>query len=545
MQTSGEESRRSRLPRCGALLVGLSAVFGSLLLSSPAAALADHPVISEVLVEPSGRQSDYEFVEIYNPTGETVSIGGWTVPYKSASGTSFTTVATVPSGRVIGPYGYFLIGGGKVTPVPDYTDRSLGFAALGGHIALRNAAGLIVDKLGYGNAIDPEGAPAPAPPVGQSLERRPGASAPTMGNGQDSDDNSVDFAIRLLPEPQNSASQEVPPFHDAVLSTDTSLVTSLTQTANVTVFDVDRDNKPGVAETFSVTITSNADPLGITLAVKETALSSPSFNFQSTGRLLGFTTGPSDPEAALIQVLPSDDTVTVAYRDPAPAATQTVVFAVQAAPGPSLAAFDEREGIFSLLAYSIVYVNWQPDTSTARGYNIGAVMTDPNDSIVYWSRNCVRSHNFSFHAEAVSMQGFLTAKPQSRLPSYRVYTTLEPCPMCAGMSVLTLISRAVHGMTDPRFGGDYVSLRSAGRSTPTPVPSKLHYRDDLDRLYQQSGFTSIVSFLYSDTAKSVFQAAYNDFLTYNVQYSENAPILQQARDLLVAIQAGYPNACHP
>lgn len=117
--------------------------------------------------------------------------------------------------------------------------------------------------------------------------------------------------------------------------------------------------------------------------------------------------------------------------------------------------------------------------------------------------------------------------------------------MCAGMSTLAVLSRAVHGQTDPRFGGDYAALRGAGRSTPTPVPSKLHYRDDLDRLYQQSGFTSIVSFLYSDTARSVFQAAYNDLLTFAPQYQENAPVLQQARDLIATIQAGYGNACHP
>jgi tRNA(Arg) A34 adenosine deaminase TadA len=209
-----------------------------------------------------------------------------------------------------------------------------------------------------------------------------------------------------------------------------------------------------------------------------------------------------------------------------------------------LAALDEREGILSLLAYAIVYVDWQPSTSS-RGYNIGAVMTDENDTIAYWSRNCVRASNFTHHAEAVSMQGFLAASAQGGLAGYSIYTTLEPCPMCAGMSTVSFISRAVHGQSDPRFGGNYAALRAAGRSTPTPVPSKLHYRDDLDVLYEQSGFTSIVSFLYSNTARSVFQAAYNDLITFAPQYQENAAVLQQARDLLVTVQAGYANACHP
>jgi len=524
--------------------LGVWAAWSVILAPGAAAGIADHLVISEVLVEPSGRQSDYEFVELYNPTGGTVTIGGWTIAYKSGTGTSFSTVATVPSGRVIGPYGFFLVGGGKVVPSPDVVDRSLGFNATSGHIALRNTAGVIVDKVGYGSAIDPEGAAAPSPPLTQSLERLPGASAPTMGNGQDGDNNSVDFAVRPLPQPQNSTSQEIPPFHSALVSSDAGLVTSMTQRVNVTVTDADRDNNAALAETFSITVTSYADPLGIVIPVRETALSAPNFDLLGTARLLGFTTGPSDPQTDVIQVWPSGDTATVTYRDPAPAETRTVAIAVQATEGPSLAAIDEREGIFSLLAYAIVYVDWQPDTSS-RGYNIGAVLTDENDSIVYWSRNCVRASDFTHHAEAVSMQEFLAATAQGQLSRDRVYTTLEPCPMCAGMSTLAVLSRAVHGQTDPRFGGDYAALRGAGRSTPTPVPSKLHYRDDLDRLYQQSGFTSIVSFLYSDTARSVFQAAYNDLLTFAPQYQENAPVLQQARDLIATIQAGYGNACHP
>ena len=187
-------------------------VLGLGLLAAPGAlALSDHLVIGEVVVDVTGLESAGEFVEVYNPTGETVAIGGWDVAYKTATGSSFSAVATIPAGREIGPYGFFLVGGDQVSPTPDYVDTSLGFAAAGGHVALRNSANAIIDKIGYGTATDPESQAAPAPPIDQSLERRPGASNPAKGNGQDRDDNRNDFDTRATSQPQNAASgQEIP-----------------------------------------------------------------------------------------------------------------------------------------------------------------------------------------------------------------------------------------------------------------------------------------------------------------------------------------------
>ncbi|HEY7738838.1 MAG TPA: hypothetical protein VIC63_07435, partial [Candidatus Limnocylindria bacterium] len=52
-----------------------------------------------------------------------------------------------------------------------------------------------------------ETAPAPASAAGSSLERLPGGA---LGSGQDTDHNLVDFVVRALPDPQNSASPPVP-----------------------------------------------------------------------------------------------------------------------------------------------------------------------------------------------------------------------------------------------------------------------------------------------------------------------------------------------
>ncbi len=135
-------------------------------------ALPEYPLISEAVIDVTGPESDSEFVEIYNPTGAPINIGGWKIAYKTASGASWSTVATIPAGETIPAFGYYLIGGDKVSPAPDHIDTTLGFAAAGGHIALRNPSNIIIDKLGYGTAFDPEGDTAPAPGIDKSLERK-------------------------------------------------------------------------------------------------------------------------------------------------------------------------------------------------------------------------------------------------------------------------------------------------------------------------------------------------------------------------------------
>ena len=67
---------------------------------------ADHLVISEVQTRGLVGAND-EFIELYNPTDSSVSIDGWSVQYKSASGTTFLRhdlpAVSIPAG------GYFLL----------------------------------------------------------------------------------------------------------------------------------------------------------------------------------------------------------------------------------------------------------------------------------------------------------------------------------------------------------------------------------------------------------------------------------------------------
>lgn len=304
--------------------------------------LADHLVVSEVMVDPSGTQSAGEFVEIYNPTGAPVDVSGWAIVYKTATGTTWSAVAPIPSGKTVPAFGYLLVGGNGVVPAPDVVDLTLGFAATGGHVGLRDSAGRIVDRVGYGNAVDPEGAAVAAPPKNATLERRPGASQPGKGNGWDSDDNSNDFDVRLAAEPQNSASAtEIPDYVLGRLTVSAPSLAAINDAVDVTLDDVDRNNKTAISETVTVRVTSGADPAGFLFTLKESGVDAGVFTASANGLLLGAKFGATDAAAGKIGVSSAGDVVTVAYQDPAPYQSMTATVSTPIGPPPARVTINE------------------------------------------------------------------------------------------------------------------------------------------------------------------------------------------------------------
>ncbi|HUA28163.1 MAG TPA: lamin tail domain-containing protein [Streptosporangiaceae bacterium] len=103
-----------------------------------------------------------QFVELYNPGKAPADVSGWQLQYTSAaagrSGTTVTTLATLPSGTSIAAGGYYLIGGAGYasagTAPPDnqsFTQTSTTQLSLtGGGIAVADSTGFVVDSLGYG-----------------------------------------------------------------------------------------------------------------------------------------------------------------------------------------------------------------------------------------------------------------------------------------------------------------------------------------------------------------------------------------------------------
>lgn len=179
----------------------------------------DHLVISELRSRggPGGNPGNNDFIELYNPTGDFVTLadGEWTVEYRSSTGFTWTERWT-STGEIIGPYGHLLLAntgfsGAGVTPNHVYGQ------GIGDDAAVRlKYVATIIDQVcyctigclpfaGYGC----EGTPVvnPASDGSVSMERKGGGMS---GSCIDTDDNSADFKQTAPSDPQNLASPATP-----------------------------------------------------------------------------------------------------------------------------------------------------------------------------------------------------------------------------------------------------------------------------------------------------------------------------------------------
>lgn len=153
-----------------------------------------HLVINAISIGTASSTID-EFIKIYNPTSETVSLDGWKLQRVTASGKTenylvrpFLADAAILSGGyflVAHPEGYSTTTPGRLLPDAVYTTGSS--IASSNTIILFDSDGEIVDMVGYGEATQFEEAPASElNNDGQVLMRTDGA---------DTDNNSVDFKL--------------------------------------------------------------------------------------------------------------------------------------------------------------------------------------------------------------------------------------------------------------------------------------------------------------------------------------------------------------
>lgn len=158
----------------------------------------------------SGATYTHDFIELYNPTDQPISLDGMGLNYWSASGGSGGVTAL--SGT-IEPDGYFLVqeakgnGGTEPLPTPDQTG-SLALSGTAGRVFLLPTTSVysgpagdvagrddIIDMVGWGSAAAYEGAAAGGTSNATSVAR--------ITPGADSDDNATDFAVGA-PTPQSS-----------------------------------------------------------------------------------------------------------------------------------------------------------------------------------------------------------------------------------------------------------------------------------------------------------------------------------------------------
>ncbi|MBC7249182.1 MAG: lamin tail domain-containing protein [Anaerolineae bacterium] len=168
-------------------------------------------LISEVQVRGPNGASD-EFIELYNPSAtDDFDLNGYRIDYQATTGTINSRYTWI-SPTIIPPHCHYLLvnSTGYSGTVPGDATYSAGLADNGALAIVRVADGSVIDSVGWGTISTSfvETSPATAPASGESIERKPGGDE---GNGQDTNNNSVDFQVISPPNPQNLASPPVPP----------------------------------------------------------------------------------------------------------------------------------------------------------------------------------------------------------------------------------------------------------------------------------------------------------------------------------------------
>jgi len=202
---------RRRMSLLIAIIMFLSCFAGNVTQIKAGTQSATHIVIQEVYGGGGNGGSTYknDYVMLYNPTKETVSLDGWSIQYASATG-AFSTNLTAIKGN-IGAGKYYLIGeaagsGGTVDLPTVDVSGNIAMAAGAGKVALVKTATSItgksdpnvVDYVGYGSTASAyEGTGAtPVPSATLAVSR--------AADGTDTDNNAADF-LATNPAPKNAA----------------------------------------------------------------------------------------------------------------------------------------------------------------------------------------------------------------------------------------------------------------------------------------------------------------------------------------------------
>ncbi|WP_035372816.1 ExeM/NucH family extracellular endonuclease [Pseudoduganella violaceinigra] len=171
----------------------------------------------------TGATLRYDYVELFNRGSSAVAVGGWTIQYASATGTSWGR-AELPAGISIEPGKYFLVKlASSNTSVgadlaADFVNGGVNMSGASGKVALVNNnialsgaqpnSPSIQDLVGYGTANFSETAAAPAMSATTSLLR-------ANGGCTDANNNATDFSaaapqFRTAASPANACGGPVP-----------------------------------------------------------------------------------------------------------------------------------------------------------------------------------------------------------------------------------------------------------------------------------------------------------------------------------------------
>lgn len=85
---------------------------------------------------------------------------------------------------------------------------------------------------------------------------------------------------------------------------------------------------------------------------------------------------------------------------------------------------------------------------------VGAVAVLDGEVIGAGFNRKERDQDPTAHAEVIALRAAAATLNNWRLIGVTLYSTLEPCPMCAGAMIQARLQRLVYGAPDTRFGAD-------------------------------------------------------------------------------------------
>jgi tRNA(adenine34) deaminase len=99
---------------------------------------------------------------------------------------------------------------------------------------------------------------------------------------------------------------------------------------------------------------------------------------------------------------------------------------------------------------------------------VGAVVVFENKVIGRGYNQTESLHDATAHAEMIALSAAYNHFGDWRLENCYLFSTLEPCAMCAGAAVLSRIKTVVFGAHDPKFG-------ACGSIFNIPAETKLNH----------------------------------------------------------------------
>lgn len=182
-----------------------------------------------------------EFVELFNLSASSVDISGYMIKYQSCTGTSLSTIYTVPAGTTLLAYQHYLVtGSGYNGGVPGNGSLTSGIADCA-KLQLQTSVGDAVDTFVFtwtggtvptGGLLGTEGAYYPNnhnTNVDTSMARFPNnlSSAGGHNNYVDTDVNANDFFTTAASSPENMSSPTPITLLDMTAQNDTRLPVEL------------------------------------------------------------------------------------------------------------------------------------------------------------------------------------------------------------------------------------------------------------------------------------------------------------------------------